>query len=394
MTTSSSAPGGPVDPGDVAVVGFAQTAHRPVDAGVSEVALVREVVADVLEQTGIDRGDIGFTVSGSLDYLAGAPFSFVSALDALGAWPPISESHVEMDAAWALYEAWLVLRHGGVDCALVYGFGKATQGDLAEILGRQLDPYYLAPLGVDADSLAALQAQALLDTGRAGERDLAEVAARSRAAALANPAVAGTGGLPPPPGPPGDDQAPGAGGAAPAGGAPGVGASPGGDTVVHPLRAAEIAPPCDGAAAVLLATGRTAHRIAAGRGLRPVWIRGLEHRIDVHAPGARDLTRVESAELAAAAAGVGEGPVDVAELHARYAHEEILLRTALGLGDGVDVNPSGGPLGADPVMATGLIRIGEVARRIAAGTAERGVAHAAQGPCLQHNLVAVLEAAP
>ncbi|MFC3994991.1 lipid-transfer protein [Nocardiopsis sediminis] len=373
--TASSPNGGLPDLGGVAIVGFAQTAHRSADAGVSELALVREVVAAVLHQTGAGRGDIGFTVSGSLDYLAGAPFSFVSALDALGAWPPISESHVEMDAAWALYEAWLVLRHGDVDCALVYGFGKATQGDIAEILGRQLDPYYLAPLGLDAVSLAALQAQALLDTGRVAERGLAEVAARSRTAALANPAVAA-----------GEDRA--------AGSAPDPDAVLAQDAVVHPLRPAGIAPPCDGAAAVLLATGDTALRIAARRGVRPVWIRGLEHRIDAHAPGARDLTRAESAELAAAAAGVGKGPVDVAELHARFAHEEILLRAALGLGDGVDVNPSGGPLGADPVMATGLIRIGEVARRIAEGTAARGVAHAAQGPCLQHNLVAVLEAAP
>ena len=61
------------------------------------------------------------------------------------------------------------------------------------------------------------------------------------------------------------------------------------------------------------------------------------------------------------------------------------------LGDDVAVNPSGGPLVANPVMATGLIRIGEVADRIRGGTAARGVAHAAQGPCLQQNLVCVLE---
>ena len=45
------------------------------------------------------------------------------------------------------------------------------------------------------------------------------------------------------------------------------------------------------------------------------------------------------------------------------------------------------------MMASGLSRVGEVFRRIAAGEIRRGVAHATSGPCLQHNLVAVLESA-
>jgi len=45
------------------------------------------------------------------------------------------------------------------------------------------------------------------------------------------------------------------------------------------------------------------------------------------------------------------------------------------------------------MMASGLARIGEVFRRIASGEITRGIAHATSGPCLQHNLVAVLESA-
>ena len=43
------------------------------------------------------------------------------------------------------------------------------------------------------------------------------------------------------------------------------------------------------------------------------------------------------------------------------------------------------------MMTAGLIRIGEVANRISNGEADRGVAHATSGPCLQQNLVTVLE---
>jgi acetyl-CoA acetyltransferase len=57
----------------------------------------------------------------------------------------------------------------------------------------------------------------------------------------------------------------------------------------------------------------------------------------------------------------------------------------------VALNPSGGPLAANPIMAAGLIRIGEAASRIRLGEAQRAVAHATSGPCLQQNLVCVLE---
>ncbi|HEX6310847.1 MAG TPA: lipid-transfer protein, partial [Acidimicrobiia bacterium] len=57
-----------------------------------------------------------------------------------------------------------------------------------------------------------------------------------------------------------------------------------------------------------------------------------------------------------------------------------------------DVNPSGGALTANVVMAAGLTRIGEVAQRIIDGAAGRGVAHATSGHCLQQNLVCMLGA--
>src|SRR5262249_2288991 len=98
---------------DTAIVAFTQTRHTGEDSGLSELELLAPVITEIKRAPGLNR--FGFTCSGSCDYLAGAPFSFVSALDAVGAWPPISESHVEMDAAWALYEAWVKLRHGEID---------------------------------------------------------------------------------------------------------------------------------------------------------------------------------------------------------------------------------------------------------------------------------------
>jgi hypothetical protein len=91
---------------EVALVAFAQSRSVRRDDQRNEVEILMPVVTEALAMSGISRKEVGFTVSGSCDYLAGAPFSFVTALDAVGAWPPIMESHVEMDGAWALYEAW------------------------------------------------------------------------------------------------------------------------------------------------------------------------------------------------------------------------------------------------------------------------------------------------
>src|SRR6266566_5803245 len=148
---------------DVAVVSFAQAPSRRRVPEANEVEILMPVVAEAVERSGVQREKIGFTCSGSCDFLAGQPFAFVNGLEAIGAWPPIRESHVEMDGAWALYEAWVKLQTGEVDSALVYGFGKSSPGSIRDVMAVQLDPYYVAPLWPDAISLAALQARAVLD---------------------------------------------------------------------------------------------------------------------------------------------------------------------------------------------------------------------------------------
>jgi len=210
----------------------------------------------VLEQVGLKIAEVGFTVSGSADFLIGRPFSFVSALDGVGAWPPISESHVEMDGAWALYEAWVHLQTGRVDTALVYAYGKSSMGPLRDVLVQQLDPYYLAPLGPDSVSLAALQARALLDAGRCTERDLAEIAARNRASARENPNAQLAADFDP----------------------IALLREP---YLVAPLRKHDCAPISDGASAVVLAAGARATALCS----RPAWIRGIDHRVEPHSLG-------------------------------------------------------------------------------------------------------------
>jgi len=347
---------------DVAIASFAQTKYVRNQVELTEVDMLIPVTREAIRRSGVPKREIGFTCHGSSDYMAGQSFAFVGAVDALGAFPPIAESHVEMDGAWALYEAWVKIQCGEVDSALVFGFGRASMGQLRQTMNLQLDPYTLGPLGIDSISLAALQARALIDAGKLSEKQMAEIAIRNRRAAKDNPhaQLAGDFELEK------------------------LLAEP---YLVAPLRKHDCPPISDGVSAVVLVAGD-----AIGRGeTPPVFIRGIDHRLDSHQLGGRDLTRSPSTRLAGERAGVHDGPVEFAELHAPFTHQEWILRQELGLGDDVLVNPSGGALAANPMMTAGLTRIGEAAARIAAGKARRGIAHATSGPCLQQNLVCVLE---
>ncbi len=347
---------------EIAVVGFAHAPHvRRTEGTTNGVEMLMPCFASIYAELGIKQTDIGFWCSGSSDYLAGRAFSFISAIDSIGAVPPINESHVEMDAAWALYEAYIKLLTGEIDTALVYGFGKSSAGILRRVLALQTDPYTVAPLWPDSVSMAGLQARAGLDAGKWTEDQMAQVALDSFAAAERTDSVR------------------------PAGSVEELLERP---YFADPLRRHDIAPITDGASAIVLAAGDRARELRA----RPAWITGFEHRIETPILGARDLTASTSTAASARAATGGDaGSIEIAELHAPFSHQQLILTEAIGLGSSTKINPSGGALAANPMFSAGLERIGFAAQHIFDGSAQRVLAHATSGPALQQNLVAVME---
>ncbi len=349
---------------NVAVVGFAHAPHvRRTEGTTNGVEMLMPCFQQLYDELGIKQTDIGFWCSGSSDYLAGRAFSFISAIDSIGAVPPINESHVEMDAAWALYEAYLKILTGQVETALVYGFGKSSAGVLRRVLALQTDPYTVAPLWPDAVSMAGLQARFGLDAGTWTAEQMAQVALDSLAVAQRT-----------------DSEKP----------AKSIDELLSRPYFADPLRRHDIAPITDGAAAIVLAAGDKARDLREN----PAWITGIEHRIETPVLGARDLTTSPSTAASATIATGGDvSSIDVAELHAPFTHQQLILTEAIGLGDATTINPSGGALAANPMFVAGLERIGFAARHIFSGSASRVLAHATSGAALQQNLVAVLEGA-
>jgi acetyl-CoA acetyltransferase len=347
---------------DVAVVGFAHAPHvRRTEGTTNGVEMLMPCFASIYQELGIEQTDIGFWCSGSADYLAGRAFSFISAIDSIGAVPPINESHVEMDAAWALYEAYIKLLTGQVDTALVYGFGKSSAGVLRRVLALQTDPYTVAPLWPDSVSMAGLQARFGLDSGKWTAEQMAQVALDSMNAAPRTDSLESASSI--------DELL----------------SRP---YFADPLRRHDIAPITDGASAIVLAAGDKARELREN----PAWITGIEHRIETPVLGARDLTTSPSTAASAAAATGGDaGSIEVAELYAPFSHQQLILAEAIGLNGATKINPSGGALAANPMFSAGLERIGFAARHIFDGSAQRVLAHATSGAALQQNLVAVME---
>jgi acetyl-CoA acetyltransferase len=347
---------------DVAVVGFAHAPHvRRTDGTTNGVEMLMPCFRSLYEELGLEQTDIGFWCSGSSDYLAGRAFSFISAIDSIGAVPPINESHVEMDAAWALYEAYIKVLTGEVDTALVYGFGKSSAGTLRRVLSLQTDPYTVAPLWPDAVSMAGLQARFGLDAGTWTAEQMAQVA-------LDSFAVSGRT----------DSEKP----------AKSIDELLARPYFADPLRRHDIAPITDGASAIVLAAGDRARELREN----PAWITGIEHRIETPVLGARDLTTSPSTQASAKTATGGDTKsIEIAEIYAPFTHQQLILTEAIGLPSTTKINPSGGALAANPMFSAGLERIGFAAQHIFDGSAGRVLAHATSGPVLQQNLVAVLE---
>jgi acetyl-CoA acetyltransferase len=361
---------------NVAVVAYSQAPFVPIDVHRTSTEMLYPQVRNALAACGADREAIDYQVAGSADYVDGRVFGFVAAVDVMGSWPPKQDLHLEMDAAFAAYYAWIRMQAGDCDTALVVGYGKPGEGDLDRVLNLQLDPYYQGAMGLDPTSSAALQASAFLERTGVTDRDLAEVAARNRAVGARNPE-------------------------AQLKDAPTAEQLMKTPWAVEPLRQGYLAPRGETAACLILAAEGKAEKMCKN----PVWIHGVDQRAELQSLGTRDLSRSASAGMAACKAFEMAGlktanDVDVVELASGNAVEEMILREAIGLSAkgevGPAVNPSGGPLAGDAVMITGLARLGEVFRQLSGQAANpvkgarRALAHATQGHCLQQNLVWVL----
>jgi len=372
--------------GRVAVVSSASTLLRPAWSRLQHVDLISAAILAALRGSGLRIADVDVVIDCGSDVLDGRSISNCGFLGALGAHHK-EESRVEEDGLFGAVYATTKIASGAASVALVVAYSKPSESDVTAYWSTLAEPFYQRPVGLDHLTAAGLMADQYLASTGAKADALALIAAESWRKAVANPAVET------PEEPSLDDVAT-------------------SETVADPLTRLEVARPVDGAVAVLLASEQVARRLTD----RPVWITGMGSAMDSQFLSERLPGRLEACEVAATTAlrraGIADvRTLDLVEVSASSAATEAMVVEAVGLAepgraaelygpdrspDGVVVNPSGGAIPADPVMATGLVRLHEAAQRLGgwldgASGGTRAMAHGAGGLGMQNHCVFTLE---
>ena len=376
----------------VAVVGQAQTPYRSSAPGIHYGEMIFETVMEALDDAGLTIGDIDTVVSSGCDMLDGRSISNVFVAEAMGAHLK-EESKVEEDGAYAAMYAYMRLLTDRFDTAVVVGYSKASESSPQTYTGAIGDPFFQRPLGLDGISSNALMARRYVERYGITDVQAALVAVKNRKNALANPYAQVKG-----------DYS--------------VEEVLASEMIASPLRRLDLCPSSDGCCALILASERRARELPH----KPVWIEGVGQINDTYYPGHRDLSDLLGLRLAAQRAyrnaGIIDPPsqLDMAEVCELTSYQELMLYEALGFcaeGEGgrlvesgftapegaLPVNPSGGTLAANPIMAAGLARMAEAFLQLSdrAGErqvqgARRAVVHATSGMCFQSNIVYVFGA--
>jgi len=376
---------------EVGIVGWAQTEHQRAMERETPQSIIYQVVNQALSSCGLSIHDIDVVIDAGSDFLDGRGISTCITVDAMGGHFK-EESKVAGDGMLAAIYAYMRIASGLFSTALVVAYGKSSESDPSMQTGTMCEPFFLRPLGFDGLAAAALQARCYMHRYGIGEESTAAVAVKNRKAGAANPYAQLREEVT-------LDQ---------------VIASP---HVASPIRELEACPVTDGGCAVVLAHGDIARALR----VRPAWIAGVGHCSDSYSPGSRELHKATAASKAAEAAfrlaGVTDPPaqLDLVELTEFYAYQELMLYEAIGLcgeGEGADLlgtgataaagrtpsNISGGAICANPLVATGLVRLAEAASQVsgrAAGAsvdgAKRALAHGSGGLAMQTAACVVVE---
>lgn len=374
----------------VAIVGYSQSRHQH-DMFKTREDMVFDVCKGALRHAGILREEIDTVITASSDYLDGRTISNVFLSMAVGAHLK-DESKVEEDGSMALYYGLMRILSGTHEVALIEAHTQGSTFNPHQVSFYTLDPLFDRQIGILNDIAAAgLQARMYMDSNGVSEEHLAMVSAKNLMNAGFNPNAHRR--------------------------MPDVSIEEVLDSKLYydPIRELMKSPISDGACAVVIASEDRAREITDS----PVWIEGVGFCHDTYLRD-RNLGKLDSlkkaADTAYEMAGIKDpiSELDLAEVSERYAHEELMAYEALGLcregkGKGLiengvtdvagefPVNPSGGALGADPICATGLVRIVEAAKQIRGEAngyqvpdANQAIAHGQFGICAQKNIVYVL----
>jgi acetyl-CoA C-acetyltransferase len=375
----------------IAIVGVGQTKHEARKIQDSFADMVYEAVKMALEDAGMGVDQVDNVITTSNDFWDGRTISSMATGDVSGARGK-NVSCVEGDGTFGAFYGMTRILSGSYGTTLVTAYSKGSESESPMITNAAFDPIYMRCLGLDMVTACALQARRYMKRYGITEEEMAVISVKNHLNALSNPNAH-------------------------------LGLKITVDDVMKsrkvsdPLKLLDCSPVSDGAACIILANEERARKITD----KPVWVKGVSFCADAYLLGDRDLAECKALEKAArkayGMAGIRDPrrEIDVAEVYDAFTYQESMWTEGLGFcgpgeggklavsgatakGGDIPVNPSGGLLGAHPVIAGGLIRMVETVRQIRGEAGAMQVkdnvkialAHGVNGVCGQSHCVWLL----
>jgi len=345
---------------NVAITGVGQTHHARRRTDVSQVGLAREAVVRALEDAELTMDDIDSVVvcTGPVLFAAvNQPEKWL--VDAIGArLKPVvrvtSGGGTGLAGALAGVNQ---IKGGFADRVLVVAYDKLSEGALQYSISTLYDPFWGREFAVGIMGFSAAYWRARMEKLGHTEEAAALVSVKNRKNAMLNEYAHVKKEVT-------------------------VEEVLASRPLCWPIKLLDVPPISDGACAVILSS-----EDAAKKSEKPAWIRGMAYYSEAENAANRSMLQSEPLEIAArhvyAQAGITNPrrQVDVVEVQEPYTCFELSYYESLGLcepggaaaliesgateiGGDIPVNPSGGCMGANPIGATALIRLAEVAQQV------------------------------
>ena len=374
----------------VAIIGVGQTAYLPQRPEEILDEMVFEAASRALVDAGLERRQIDSIVIAAGDEIDGRPISSMLEACPAGAYLK-DEIKVTEEGSYAVILGALRILSGVFETALVVSWSKCSEAPVTQVTNYSAEPFFSRSCSLNYITAEAMQVSAYQAKHGLATRAAARVVTKNRKNALRNrlscirkplylEEVLYS------------------------------------NVIATPIRTLDLAPLCDGACALVLASAEKARELSD----KPVWIKGMGWASDTYYLGERDLTSISSlgkaSQRAYALAGIANPleDIDVAEIHDISSYRELMTYEALGfcregqastfmeegtteINGKLPVNPSGGCLSGNPFFAAGLVRVAEATLQIRgdAGShqvpgAKTALAQGSYGFCGQGNSVFIL----
>jgi len=348
----------------VGIIGVGQTNHG-IRSDVTYPDMVREGVTAVLADSGLDPNDIDAVVYGTMpSMMEGVGMNHLYFSDALRA---VGKEFMRVETCGTTgislaMTGYYWVASGYADVVMIVGSEKMSEGDPQATMATVSDPIHRRPFQAGAPGVYSRIAQEWMWRYSIPEEVCRDAAAKLSVDhhndALLNPHAhikkACT--------------------------MEEVKNSP---IIVYPIRLLDVCPTSDGVCAMIVASEEKAKKMKN----RPAWIKGVGFTGNAYFIGDTDRIQDHGAEEAAkqayAQAGI-QNPIeelDVAEIYNPFTFAELLHYEALGFceygqaselalkgtfarGGKLPCAPSGGVLCTNPIGATAMIRVGEIALQV------------------------------